>query len=410
MVARSWRILRGPAVYLRQAVTQATAQESKKSWLWPLGLVVVITVLHFSIDPYLMFWHDLLRRLYYIPIVWAVYQSGLRGGAVFSIVVGAIFTIHLVTGWGHHLGSQLDQVYDIIGYFAVGIGVGYVVDRARSAAVSVAQREWDISLRGVISAAIHELKRPKSEIRSLADSLVGGSRRGMWEYSIGLRLTRASDRLDDLRRDLAGIAKILASSAIITKPFPWALRFAKSPHLGGSYGFIVAQADGDCPPPPVWPISPQILDEVSRCLLEDFCAHHQSVGVVDLTVSGRDGSLEIEFCSNAKTFSKPERDGHPAEFPRGWVRMKLLELTWSRYNGTVARFEEGGRTGFRLTLHRPRVRLSAGRSSFKMTSPARRIQESNRAYITNAAKRRSQNAQTEVSLARSHDFQNTDNG
>jgi hypothetical protein len=347
----------------------------KEQWIGPLVLAILITVIHFSIAPKHMFWHDLLRRAYYFPIVWVVYQSGLRGGAISSLAISSIFVVHLLTGWGHHLGSQMDQVYDIVGYLAVGFGVGFVVDRARMAAVAVAQREWDVSLRGVISATIHELKKPKTDIRKLANDLSRQYGEGTWEYSLGLRLSRATDRIDELRRDLTGIAKILSSRTIVTKPLEWAQTFSQSRHLGGGFGMMVAKADTANPPPAIWPISSSILDEVTRCLLEDMEAAGQLAGKLDLTVSGRDGALVIE-CS---TLVRPQvnDDLQQCQRPmRGWVRMKLMELTWGRYNGQVHRFDTQHRVGFRLKLVKPRISPRHKPMHPKRPRPSRRIQES----------------------------------
>jgi hypothetical protein len=62
---------------LRMARTRLALRDAK--WLGPVLLALIITVCHFSIPPREMFWHDLLRRAYYVSIVWAIYLHGLRG-------------------------------------------------------------------------------------------------------------------------------------------------------------------------------------------------------------------------------------------------------------------------------------------------------------------------------------------
>lgn len=370
MVIRPWCLLGGWGRQVRSWVARHLTWNQLKRWIGPLGLTVVITVLHFGIDPQHMFWHDLLRRAYYVPIIWAIYLWGFRGGAITSSVIGTVFTLHLLTGWGHHLGDQIDQVYDILGYIAVGFGVGFVVDRARVVAVAVAQREWDISLQGVLSAAIHELKQPREYVRKLADQMSERSELGMWEYAVSSRLVETGDRIDDLRRDLAGIARILSTRSPVVRPFDWAIEFARTAHLGGLFGLIVVRADTDSPPPSIWPIAPAVLDEIARILLENLDAEAGIAGMADLVIGGTAHRLTIECSCQHHPLQGAEtarvRHGEAAIRP---VRQKLLKLIWSRYCGILQHFEEGPRRGIRLTILRPKVKLNlAGRSAVRSPS------------------------------------------
>ena len=61
-----------------------------------LGAVVVLTVGHYTTPMHDPFWHDLFRRLYYLPIILAGFRYGLWGGLVTAIAISAVFLPHVV--------------------------------------------------------------------------------------------------------------------------------------------------------------------------------------------------------------------------------------------------------------------------------------------------------------------------
>ncbi|MBI3871857.1 MAG: hypothetical protein HY304_02135 [candidate division Zixibacteria bacterium] len=324
-------------------------------------LTGAITVAHFLISPDLMFWHNLLRRAYYLPIVWAVYLSGLRGGAIVSSVVAAIFAIHLLTGWGHHLRSQMDQVYDIVGLLAVGVGVGYVVDRSRKAAVISAQREWDGELRRLISASVHDLKSPVASTQELCDSLLRENKLGTWEHSIGVRLQRTVRRLTDVRHDLVGASRILLDRALLTETGAWTQRFVSDSHLGGLHGSIRVKIDTVSPPPSRWPVPPAALDELVRCLIDQI----HGDGVVpkegEMTLSGSATSFVLEYRADSGRQARPASSMWT--YSSSQLRERLIEVLLRRVNGTLANSGSNGTRGFRVELQRSGLRIGPSGSA-----------------------------------------------
>ena len=331
----------------------------RNRWIAPLLLMGTITILHFSFDPHEMFWHDLLRRAYYLPILWAVFLYGLTGGMAMSSAVAAIFTIHLLTGWGGHLGSQLDQMYDIVGYLGLGFGVGFIVERTRSAAFALAQHDWEVSLRRVIAAAVHDLKKPCAAVEDHARGLTRNSHADSWEHSIGLRLLAATKQLTDTRQDLAGVARILSTRSVFVEPAAWARHFVADPFLGGRFKFLGITVDSDRPPPSRWPIPGAILDEVTRCLLQESAADQACDGAGRLVVSGARNTLVIEYSDSGDTRSSPAcGKSFPSRQTDGRLREQLMELILSKFNGIVERSNGQGPPGFRLILRTPSLRPS----------------------------------------------------
>lgn len=328
---------------------------SRRGWVGAILLTILITVAHFSISTHEMFWHDLLRRAYYLPIVWAVYLSGLRGGAVVSSAVAAIFVIHLLTGWGHHLKSQVDQMYDIAGFLAVGIGVGFVVDRSRRAAVVSAQREWDGELRRLISASVHDLKAPVASTQELCDSLLQGHKLGSWEHSIGVRLQKTVRRLTDVRHDLVGASRILLDRALLTETGAWMQHFVSDSHLGGLHGTIQVKIDTVSPPPAHWPVSPAALEELVRCLIDRIHADGAVPREGDITLSGSSKSLVLQYRTESGWQARPTASLWM--YSSSQLRERLIEVLLRRVSGTLEDSGQNGTRGFRIELQRSGLRI-----------------------------------------------------
>ena len=48
------------------------------------GVMLLITVAHYVSPPSLTLWHEILERLYYVPIILGAYFSGWAGGLLFA--------------------------------------------------------------------------------------------------------------------------------------------------------------------------------------------------------------------------------------------------------------------------------------------------------------------------------------
>ena len=323
---------------------------SRRGWVGLIALTGLVAVADFSIPTHEIFWHDSLRRAYYLPIVWAVYLSGLRGGVVVSSVIVVIFAIHLLTGWRYDLRSQMDPVYDMVGFLAIGVGVGYVVDRSRRAAVISAQREWDGELRRLVSAAVHDLKSPVASTQELCDSLLQGHKLGSWEHSIGVRLQKTVRRLTDVRHDLVGASRILFNQALLTETGAWTQHFVSDAHLGGLHGSIQVKIDTVSPPPSHWPVSPAALDELVRCLIDQVHCDGAAPKGGEMTLSGSATSFVLEYRAESGWQARPATSLWISISSQ--LRERLIEVLLRRVNGDLAESGSNGTRGFRIELHR----------------------------------------------------------
>lgn len=76
--------------------------------------------------------HIILRRLYYIPIIYAAFRFGIKGGLLTSLAVSTIFLPHaLIAMGGLFEAGSLENLFDIVLYNIVALTTGAVVDARR---------------------------------------------------------------------------------------------------------------------------------------------------------------------------------------------------------------------------------------------------------------------------------------
>jgi signal transduction histidine kinase len=175
--------------------------------------LAAITLFHYLTDPNSMVPHNVYRRLYYLPIVWAAFAGGLWVGLGAATVATVAYIPHAFFLHSHmDPAPGVDKFMEIILYFGVGGLAGLLVDRerqararqqrealARTAAESRADR-----LSGLVHLSrglAHEIRNPlggiQGAIEILAEEVSKTSpKREM--VDVGLRETgRLNTVLDD---------------------------------------------------------------------------------------------------------------------------------------------------------------------------------------------------------------------
>jgi len=161
----------------------------------------LITLLHFATGPELRWLHDVLRRLYYLPILLAAFALGLRGGLLVAVVVAAAYSPHAFTHLAHQDPAHtLEKVLELLLYLVVGGVAGILVDREHRRAEELREalaeqrrtadqlvRAGRLAALGEMVAGIaHELKNPLHALRGTAEVVDGAvapdaPQRRLWE-------------------------------------------------------------------------------------------------------------------------------------------------------------------------------------------------------------------------------------
>jgi len=135
-------------------------------------VVLGLTVAHYLTAPNLPLLHDLYRRLYYVPIIWAAIRFGLKGGLLTSVVVSLLFFPHVFHRWGTIVLQTTDAIFEIILYNAIATVTGILatsekLNRDRLAQANMALvRSDQMKLLGEIAAGMaHEIRNPLASLR-----------------------------------------------------------------------------------------------------------------------------------------------------------------------------------------------------------------------------------------------------
>lgn len=210
----------------------------KRQWLRILILVLLIvgiSALHYGTTIQKDQFHDIYRRLYYIPIILGGVWFSLRGGLGVALAVSLIYAPHVVFQWGHHHGVQLEQYLEMLLYNAIGLLTGYLAgkeqeltNRYRKTASQLElsyehlkqqadqileieeqlRRADRLSALGELAAGMaHEVRNPLASIRGTVEIIQDGIAPDDPRHEFATILVRETDRLNRVVQDFLDFAK-----------------------------------------------------------------------------------------------------------------------------------------------------------------------------------------------------------
>jgi two-component system, NtrC family, sensor histidine kinase HydH len=127
--------------------------------------IAVISTLHYLSNPHAHTLHDVYRRLYYLPIIFAAFQGGLRGGLLAAAVVCAAYAPHAFGHIGHDPNSNTQKSLEMVLFFAVALTTGSLVSRLQRTQLQLEATTKD--LRGSI-ARLHSTEEQLVQAAKLA--------------------------------------------------------------------------------------------------------------------------------------------------------------------------------------------------------------------------------------------------
>ena len=198
-------------------------------------MVVVISAMHYLTSTTMHQYHDIYRRLYYIPIILGGLWFTVRGGILTAILVSLVYIPHVIFQWGHHPASELEQYLEILLYNVIGLLTGFLAQREKlqkmryqktserleesyiklkSQADQLLDTEEQLrradrlSALGELSAGMaHEIRNPLGSIRGTAEILREGIDKDDKRFEFAEILVKEVDRLEGVVRDFLNFAR-----------------------------------------------------------------------------------------------------------------------------------------------------------------------------------------------------------
>ena len=191
------------------------------------GTMLLITAAHYASPPSLFLWHEILERLYYLPIVFAAISFGLAGGIVSAVCAGLCYVPHIIRAWNGSPQTIEAKYAEIVVFIAVGAVTGALSDRARKGTVELEQtaeklrttntqlensfdqlrRADRLSAVGQLAASLaHEIRNPLGSIEGAIDIVERTSSEERRREFLGI-IRKETKRLNGLLTDLLDFAR-----------------------------------------------------------------------------------------------------------------------------------------------------------------------------------------------------------
>ena len=208
-----------------------------KPW-WLLAGIVVITLLHYNTSTRYLLLHEIYQRLYYIPIIYAAYSYGLRGGLAAAVLSTLIYLPHLAQHADNRVYA-INQYAETVLFFVVGVVTGLLAGKERGErqryeqTAAELQRAYD-ELRGTVdqllladrhaslgqmsAAIVHEIRNPLGAIRGAAEAIESIVPREHEKAEFLTIIKREVERLNGLVTDFLNFARPRSPELLPTPP------------------------------------------------------------------------------------------------------------------------------------------------------------------------------------------------
>lgn len=175
--------------------------------LFLVGALFAITAGHYSISGEYHIAHNILQRLYYVPILLAAFHYGRKGGVVVSTISGVFYLPHVLFGWQSNPEYQMSQVLEIMLFPVVGFASGHLFEQ-KALRLQQLQSLEKMALFGKISRTIiRSLKGPLRAIKGMLITLEPIERRDAALESTIQVIRNEVTRIETLRNDLISLVE-----------------------------------------------------------------------------------------------------------------------------------------------------------------------------------------------------------
>jgi signal transduction histidine kinase len=186
-----------------------------------LGLIGLLTSLHYVTDMHDVAFHNVYRRLYYLPVLILSFSHGLRGGLAAAALVTVVYIPHAFFHAHRDPSPDLDKALEIGLYFVVGGLTGWLVSRQQRVQAALQEaleeqrhmerqlvRAGRLSALGELTAGLaHEIRNPLASILGSAEALAGEFPPEHRKHRMGELLLREIHRLRQVVDEFLNFAR-----------------------------------------------------------------------------------------------------------------------------------------------------------------------------------------------------------
>lgn len=192
--------------------------------------LALVTFLHYTTGPQLHEYHAFHRALYHLPVIFAAFRFGLKGGVITALIASLLYAPYLL--WAQ--GQTAPLLLDVLLLNFVGWATGFLVEGERR------QRRAYQELFSQYRDTLEALNRRSETLARMHEELEHKmAEKGRLEEEV-----RQADRLAALGRMAAGLAHEIRNPAGIIKTTAQLLKKEfPNPELEEYIRVIVVEAD-----------------------------------------------------------------------------------------------------------------------------------------------------------------------
>lgn len=154
--------------------------------------IIGVTVVHYATDTRLILLHEAFQRFYYLPIIFAAYRYGVRGGLATSLFSAAVYIPHVYFHWDSTQVYALSQYWEMSLFQVIALVTGLLSNAERrerlkneqaAAELRAAYAELETTVERLIAAErmasiaqltlslAHEIRNPLGAIHGAVEVL-----------------------------------------------------------------------------------------------------------------------------------------------------------------------------------------------------------------------------------------------
>ncbi len=98
-------------------------------WTIIITMIVMISVLHYTTSTMKWQYHLIYMQSYFIPILVAAFQFGVRGGILSAVLVSILYLPHVMLQWGGLVETNMMRFLQIFLFYVIGYLTGFKAQR-----------------------------------------------------------------------------------------------------------------------------------------------------------------------------------------------------------------------------------------------------------------------------------------
>ena len=173
------------------------------------GVMLAITIAHYVISPSFYLWHEILERLYYLPIVFGALSFGWRGGLLSAACAAICYVPHVLMSSNGAPQVMAARYAEMVVFVAVGVVTGVLADREQKRQLELQSTADELrKTHAQLESSVDQLRQADrlSAIGQLAASLAHEIRNPLGSIEGAVDICERTVN-EDKRREFLGIIK-----------------------------------------------------------------------------------------------------------------------------------------------------------------------------------------------------------